>query len=237
MHIGSVTTLEEREGAVIGSAVNFVGRLAAQAPVDSLLLTPRARKNLGHLLREDRVSAETRVAYVPGEKPIRAYELRLDALSTSPKPIIRFAPPTDLLLFLAAQPEELFHVTPRRFEELMAELLGDFGYEVQLTKQTRDDGIDIIAIGRSTPLGLDERYLIQCKRNARQNRVGVSVVRDLLGVGSLEPNTGLMLVTTSAFSDSAKKLALKEFVRWRLHLRDYDHISEWLRAYARRRRE
>ncbi len=139
------------------------------------------------------------------------------------------------MIFLASQPDELFRLPPRRFEEILAELLSDVGYSVELTKQTRDDGIDIVAIGRSTALGLDERYLVQCKRNAPDNHVGVSVVRELLGVGIHEPNTGLIIATTSVFSGPARKMAAIDTIRWRLHLRDYDDVIAWLRRYASKR--
>jgi hypothetical protein len=235
-HVGEVTTVYDRRSALVGSGVTIAGRLAPQAPLGCLLLTPQARKALEPWLRAEKIYTQPRLAYARGSTPIQAHELRLDVLSQSPaRQLIQFAAPTDLLLFLASQPEDLFRVTPRRFEELMAELLTDFGYDVHLTKQTRDHGIDIIAVGRSTPLGLDERYLIQCKRNAPNNRVGVSVVRELLGVGVHEPNTGLMIVTTSTFSNPAQQLALKEWIRWRLHLRDYNDISHWLKTYAHKR--
>jgi hypothetical protein len=41
-------------------------------------------------------------------------------------------------------------VDARTLEEIVAELFDNFGYEVELTKRTRDGGRDIIAIRHST---------------------------------------------------------------------------------------
>lgn len=149
-------------------------------------------------------------------------------------PLIQLASPTDLTLYLASRPDVLHQVQPRKFEEIVGELLADLGYTVELTSPTRDEGIDIIAIGRSS-LGVEEKYLVQCKRFARDHHVGVSVVRELLGVGVRWPNTGAMIVTTSTFTSPARALASHETVRWRLHLRDYNDLTQWLHAYAKRR--
>jgi len=156
-------------------------------------------------------------------------------VSDNHSPVIQLASPTDLMLYLAARPEAIRNIPPRRFEEVMAEIFADFGYSVELTRAARDDGIDIIAIGRSMPLGADEKYLIQCKRYARDNHVGVSVVRELLGVGVRWPSTGMIVATTSTFTTPAKEFASSETTRWRLHLRDYQDITGWLQAYACRR--
>ena len=67
----------------------------------------------------------------------------------------------------------------RGFEELVAELFGGFGYEVELTKQTRDGGRDIVAIKRGE---VQVKYLIECKRPDPGGHVGVGPARELLGV-------------------------------------------------------
>jgi len=117
----------------------------------------------------------------------------------------------------------------------VAELFSDFGYFVELTKQTRDKGIDIIAIRRSIIPEIDERYLIQYKRHAPHNKVGISVVHELLGVGVSEPHTGLIIATTSSFTKPALEITKKESTKWRLHLKDYFDIYQWLKAYTKKR--
>jgi CRISPR/Cas system Type II protein with McrA/HNH and RuvC-like nuclease domain len=52
----------------------------------------------------------------------------------------------ELIRYLARHPHLMRNLDPRKFEELVAELLRDKGYEVELTPRTRDGGLDIIAI-------------------------------------------------------------------------------------------
>lgn len=159
------------------------------------------------------------------------YKISFQQLLPVGRCFVRLASPRDLALYLAQNPTELRNLHPRKFEEVIAEILQRFSYEIQLTKATRDDGIDIIAFSRSS-LGIEEKYLVQCKRYSEQHKVGVSAVRDLLGVGSVESNTGLMIVTTSSFTSPAMELAGRENARWRLHLRDYENIKRWLYEYG-----
>jgi HJR/Mrr/RecB family endonuclease len=117
---------------------------------------------------------------------------------------------------------------PRAFEEVVAELFEGFGYVVELTKRTRDGGRDVVAIRHT--IVKDDRYLIECK-----HWVGVGVVRELLGVGVAEPNSGLILASTSGFTADARVFADREQVRWILALKDRDDIDAWVEEYARKR--
>ena len=73
----------------------------------------------------------------------------------------------------------LLNLSPRQFEEFIAEIRNRFGCEVERTKQTRDGGRDIIAVKRAEA---NCRFLIECKRYDPKNKVGVSIVRELYGV-------------------------------------------------------
>lgn len=164
-----------------------------------------------------------------------AYFIAVRDLLKPDQYLVRLETPADLLLHLASHPERIYEIPPRKFEDVIAELLADFGFEVELTKQTRDRGIDIVAIARDVGTGLIEKYLVQCKRNAPRNRVGIAIIHEMLGVGAEEPNTGLIIVTTSTFTKPAMEVARKEIIRWRLHLKDYRDIHDWLRRYASKR--
>ena len=122
-------------------------------------------------------------------------------------------------------------INPRTFEEIVAELFEGFGYVVELTKRTRDGGRDVVAIRHTTIK--DDKYLIECKH--WEDKVGVGVVRELLGVGVAEPNSGLILASTSGFTTDARVLADREQVRWILSLKDRDDIDAWVEEYARKR--
>jgi HJR/Mrr/RecB family endonuclease len=114
----------------------------------------------------------------------------------------------------------------RFFEELVAELFQGFGYDVELTQQTRDGGKDIIAVRRRE---VDVRFLIECKRPDPGNPVRVSTVRELLGVKHSEGATKAILATTSFLSPDARVLVEKH--RWELEAREYEAVREWIAAY------
>ena len=132
-----------------------------------------------------------------------------------------------LAQYFRQHPAELVYIDRRKFEELVAEIWFGFGYEVELTKQTRDGGKDIIAVGgRET----SNRYLIECKRPDPPTKIDVRPVRELLGVKQDDPATKAILVTTSWFTEDARQI--EERNRWSLELRDYDGLMVWLKTYG-----
>ena len=79
---------------------------------------------------------------------------------------------------------------------------------MELTPETRDGGCDIIAtksIG-----GIPFMLLVECKRYAKGNPVGVSLVRSLLGVQEDRKANKAILVTTSRFTKEAKDFANRQ---------------------------
>jgi hypothetical protein len=126
--------------------------------------------------------------------------------------------------------DELQGLTPRAFEELIAESLRGLGYQVELTQFTRDGGIDLIAIG-----GRDSQHkpiLLQCKRYSPGKRVGVEVVKSL--IYSTTPDLHKpVLVSTSSFIDQAdwtNKRRLKRLTRcrWELNESDLVRVYWWI---------
>jgi HJR/Mrr/RecB family endonuclease len=107
-----------------------------------------------------------------------------------------------LLDRIGRKPEAIHHLTPRQFEELVAELYEERGYHVQLTQQTRDGGKDLIIMNRSD-IGNFMIYA-ECKHYAPNRPVGVSVVSDLVGRMSADRATAGMVITSSYFSPDAK---------------------------------
>ncbi|MGN6186206.1 MAG: restriction endonuclease [Thermoanaerobaculia bacterium] len=136
-----------------------------------------------------------------------------------------------LIRYLAKHPEVLrsSQISPRRFEEIVAEIWRGFGYEVELTKQTRDGGYDITAI-RSTHVR--EKYLIECKRFTDMRTVGVGVVRQLYGVVKSEEATKGIIATTTSLSRDAMLFVTAH--QWVLDARDFEGINEWISTYLKR---
>lgn len=122
-------------------------------------------------------------------------------------------------------PDLLYNLDSRVFEGLVAELLARDGAQVELTPASRDGGKDILA-WLDTPFG-PHLYLVECKRYARENRVGVGLVRQLYGVVEQTGSTAGLLVTTSQFTNPAVKFT--ETVQNRIKLRDYEALVDWIK--------
>jgi hypothetical protein len=141
--------------------------------------------------------------------------------------VVRFVD-QEVVRRLAKEPRDLHCLPPRKFEELIAELFRDRGWSVELTKQTRDGGSDIIAVRGD--VGSHVKMLIEAKRYSPDRPVGVGLVRQLYAVRQLRHASKAVLATTSYFSpDACKEFA--EFIPWELELDDYDQILRWLKSY------
>jgi hypothetical protein len=135
---------------------------------------------------------------------------------------------TTLISRLSKNPELLHDLHPRKFEELVAELLSREGLEVQLTPETRDGGRDVLAF-HQTPVGR-LLYLVECKRQLSTRPVGIAIVQRLYGVVAQERATAGLVVTTSRFSKEA--LTFAETVKHQLGLKDYENMKIWLRKHG-----
>ena len=129
----------------------------------------------------------------------------------------------DLIKRLAKNPDEMKNLSSRNFEELIAEIWKKFGYNVELTKKTRDGGRDIVAIGGKVTA---EKFLIECKKPVCASTVGVRPVRELYGVKMSEGATKAILATTAHFSKDAGLLFDKH--KWELEGRDLEGITQWI---------
>jgi restriction endonuclease Mrr len=134
----------------------------------------------------------------------------------------------DLLIErLKKEPDGLFKISPRKFEEVIADLLADMGMEVELTPATRDGGKDILAY-MNTNIG-KLLCLVEAKQHNKSKPVGVSLVRTLYGTLMDHQATSGMLVTTSRFAQPAKDF--QERHKYQLSLRDYNDVVAWLLKY------
>jgi HJR/Mrr/RecB family endonuclease len=132
---------------------------------------------------------------------------------------------------LEFSPDSSEKISHREFEEIVAELFKGFGYSVELTKRTRDGGRDVIAINRNKVI-IPQKYLIECKH--WKDKVGISVVRELLGVSAIEEErpSGLIIASTSGFTKDALLLSEKDQTKWVLSLKDKEAIEEWVKNYV-----
>lgn len=133
-----------------------------------------------------------------------------------------------ILQQLIRNPELMRVMTPRKFEELVAELLTREGLCVTLTPQARDGGRDILA-SLKTSVG-EHLYLVECKRYSQDRPVGVQLVRQLYGIVEVERATAGLLVTTSSFTAGATNL--QKTLAHRIALRDYSGIVSWIQKLS-----
>lgn len=133
-----------------------------------------------------------------------------------------------LLRHLAREPQSVYNLEPRKFEELVAHILEDLGCEVNLTKRTRDGGYDILGHFKAGPAPLT--FLVECKRYAPSNKVGVEVVRGLYGLTEMHRVNMGMIITTSSFTKDAIEEKLR--IGPRLDLKEFNDLKLWLQRYA-----
>jgi hypothetical protein len=131
---------------------------------------------------------------------------------------------------LRRSPTLLYELTPRAFEELVARVFETFGFTVELTAQVRDGGRDVVAVTHS-PTRL--KYLIECKKYAPENRVGIEIVQRLHGVVAGDSATTGIVATTSTFTSPALEFLKRPAVEYRLSGKDFDGLRAWLVAWER----
>jgi len=136
-----------------------------------------------------------------------------------------------LLTDLKRRPEDLHRLSPRQFEVVVAEILRDRGFQVQLTNQTRDGGKDIIA-SLNSELG-ELLILVEAKKYHPDRPIGVELVRNLYGViCDAQANSGV-LITTSYFTRDAHEFRNRH--NYQLQLRDFKDLVRWIQDYGARR--
>jgi Restriction endonuclease len=134
---------------------------------------------------------------------------------------------SELIKMIARNPKMVFEISPRKFEEIIAELFFKKGFEVELTKATRDGGRDIVAVYEH--MNVKSKYLIECKRYAPTNKVSIGIVQRLFGVKVAESANKAILATTSFFTKDARNFANNHL--WDLDLKDYNDIMAWIKTY------
>lgn len=126
-----------------------------------------------HLGSSITVKAVTMPAEIVSPDPAVAAPVNHDVLNVHLEAIS-----TEFIKYLARHPDFLYQIEPRRFEMLVAELLTDMGYEVELTPETRDGGRDILA-AFDLPHG-KILTLVECKKFRPDRKVGIDIIERFL---------------------------------------------------------
>ena len=142
---------------------------------------------------------------------------------------IEFIIPTiaDTIYQIQNNPEYIYELTPREFEEVVAEIFSANGYEVTLTQETRDGGKDIIV--KQMVMGSPFVMFIECKQYNAKNKVSVNIIRELCGIQTEDKVNKAMVVTSSFFSKDA--IAFAEKRGSLLGLADFNSLMQWINNY------
>lgn len=123
---------------------------------------------------------------------------------------------------IKSNPQDIYKLSSRQFEEFSAELFEKQGYNVTLTKATHDGGKDII-LAHNSMIGNFLIY-IECKKYRPNRPIGVHLIRELVGSVEINKATSGILLTTSYFSPHSYSEAEK--VKNRITLIDFENIKE-----------
>lgn len=124
---------------------------------------------------------------------------------------------------------DILALTPQRFSGLVGDIYKRLGYEVRYRPQTHDGGFDLVLLEDSAASSV----LVQCKRYSGNRKIGVDIVREMLGVYLYEslatPIAGVRIVTTSKFTRDATELAAQINTRLQSTLFKLTDADELLR--------
>lgn len=149
----------------------------------------------------------------PGSSGFDAVELAVKGISD------------ELIARLAERPDLMYDLDWRRFEELVAELYERDGYEVELTRGSKDGGVDIYALHRAPHAKFVT--VVDCKKQHAGNPVGVELVKQLRSTAADANAHKGVIATTSYFTKGAKDYRTTH--EHLLGLQDFVSVHEMLR--------
>lgn len=133
----------------------------------------------------------------------------------------------ELIEKLKDKPDLIHDLSPRQFEELVAELIASLGWNVSLTSMTRDGGYDVFAT-RKDFLG-EITSVVEVKKYRPDRPVGVDIVRELYGVKHLLNVSQSIVVTSSYFTKGARDF---EQSRYDINLIDCEQVQNWINSFV-----
>jgi restriction endonuclease Mrr len=100
--------------------------------------------------------------------------------------------------YLVAKGDALQSISPAHMEKIVEHAYRNAGYRTELVAKTGDGGIDVILLGKD-----DDLVGVQVKRY--KNKVGVDEIREFMGALYVEDFVRGIFVTTSTFTEGARK--------------------------------
>lgn len=134
---------------------------------------------------------------------------------------------------LADNPEALPNVSKENFERLVAELFARRGFEVDLFRKSKDDGIDFLAVKNDSTqpvvIAVQTKHPDSATDSGRRRSLPVATVREIYGVSKAWDLDGAIAVTSSQYSPAAKKFAALKPNE--IEVYGEDDVIEWIKKY------
>lgn len=132
----------------------------------------------------------------------------------------------ELIALLAVQPDLMYGLHPRKFEEVVARLFEKRGFQVTLTPASKDGGFDFFAELKNPMASL--LVVAECKRYRQDRKVGVEVVRGLHSVLETNKANKGLIITSSFFTSGA--VEYQRILGAKMGLNDYNDLVAWLQS-------
>lgn len=133
---------------------------------------------------------------------------------------------SELTRAIAADSKRLYGLSWQKFEDLIAEILDGFGWEIGPMARTKDGGVDIMATRLVGP-DVNFNMMVQCKKYSQTRKVGLDVVKDVWATKWDKGFHQAMIATTSTFTKGAVEQANK----WGFEMRDHKAIVDYCSKY------
>jgi len=137
----------------------------------------------------------------------------------------------EILDLMARDPQAMYNLDWRQWEELIAGAYRRQGFDVVLTPRSNDKGRDVIASHHE--IG-SIRFFDQVKAYSPGHVVTLEEVHAMLGVLSSQPNVSKgIITTTSTFAPGVlSNPDITRYVPYRLELKDRNALLPWLTSIA-----
>jgi hypothetical protein len=136
---------------------------------------------------------------------------------------------TELIMYFAKHPNELYQLDPRKFEKLLEVIFRNLGYDTQLGPGHGDGGVDLRLIHKDS-IG-EFMTLVQAKRYAPDRPIRLEAVQALYGIVEANRANRGLFVTTSRYLPGVMKFA--QCNNSRLVLATSKDVAIWCEQTAR----
>jgi restriction system protein len=182
----------------------FLGAAGITSIIEAVVTSPEAQTHIAEII--DIIIKDERLRRTSAEMKA--------AMKEQPMDPTRFATPVEEM----ALRQHLLSMDPFNFERHSMSFFQRAGLEAWATRKSNDFGVDGFAIHS------DGLIIVQCKRNATDNKVGRPTIQQFKGVAEEQNAHRGYVITTSSFTEDAVASAA---LTNRIVLVAMDHLVRW----------